>query len=365
MTTDSSRIAPTDLLHEMRESDLMARLLLKWKINYWKAGLFMSVYGLFYVFAMPALTGLFSRAIKDWPTMIIVIIFLPLVCSFYVRQMDDIQILFRALTHRIADAEKQKVSIPFVKMFRHKAWFWLAILVAFVQSVYIVFATFQNQTDWQSNIWILLALIPLRFVAFYAVTHIAARQVITILAVNRLLNHYPEDAALFSDREASLFVLGCYILSVGFILGVIGLFLGLTLLRINLGLENWSVEFGLDVVSYFIAAPFLFLLPLWKAHILMSTARQKLLDEVNAKSLGQYVASLGNMRTGKMSEEDVDRLELLDRFANKIKKLPTWPINLTVVSRFSAAVLLPIITPVGIDIATNFFQNVVGKVLGK
>lgn len=351
---------PHAILNQMRKSDRLARWLFRQGLRPPQLALFIFIYALVYSFLLSLLYGELQQALNDWTTLVILVVVLPLIAYYYFWQMQGIQTLFDSLTSPIMDKKlRQKASLPFAHLFGGAFWFWLSITIGVVQSVYIFYDTFYQRVGWQSHFWMVVTLVPLRFVAFYCLIYVLSRQVIATISVNQLLDIYPRDAVLSFDKDSGLFQLGYHVLSIGFIAGLVGLILGLTLLRVHQGLENYSIEFVLDLVLYIIAAPTLFLLPLWKAHLLMAGTRDQLLREIEREEGAQYVLSLVKMRSKKLTGPDGERLEALERLRQKTRNLPTWPLNVGIISQFSAAVILPVVVPIGLNILTNFIQDLI------
>lgn len=352
------------ILNQMRKNDQLARWLFRRGLRPLQLAFFVFIYGLIYSFLLPFLYGELSQALNDWSTLIIILVVMPLLVGYYFWQMQSIQTLFNSLASQITDKKlKQKASLPFAHLFGHPIWFWLSVIIGILQAAYIFYEMFYNSTGWQSHLWIAIAILPLRFIAFYSLVYVITRQTITIVSVNRLLDIYPKEAVLQSGGNAGLFRLGRHTLSIGLLAGLVGLIFGLTLVRIQLGLENYSVEFVLEMIVYLVASPTLFVLPLWKAHLLMERTRNELLIEIEREESAQYTACLDAMRLGKLAGADGERLEALERLSEKTKRLPTWPLDIGIVSRFGAAVILPVLVPVGLNLLTNFVQVLVSKFL--
>lgn len=350
------------VLNQMRKSDRLARWLLRRGLRPPQLALFIFIYGLIYSFLLPFLYGELKQALNDWTTFVILLVVLPLIAYYYFWQIQGIQTLFNSLAAQITDKKlRQKASLPFAQLFGQAFWFWLSIAIGIAQSIYIFYDVFYNRAGWESHFWMAVALVPLRFVAFYCLIYILSRQVITSISVNQLLDIYPRDAVLRLDRDSGLFKLGYYVVSIGFFAGLVGLVLGLTLMRIHQGLEKYTVEFFIDLALYIIAAPTLFVLPLWKAHFLMARTRAQLLMEIEKEESAQYVSSLEKMRSKKLEGSDGECLEALDGLREKTRSLPTWPLNVGIISQFGAAVILPIIVPIGLNLLTNFVQNLILK----
>jgi hypothetical protein len=337
-----------ELYEQMERGDPFARFLVKHRIGPWKLAAFAFLFGLLYVIVLPSFFGRLSKALGDWPTLVIVLIAFPIILAYYRWEPSTIRALFQALLGQIKGTrKKQTETLPHTKMFAHPLWFWTAILLGLVQSIYIYYDTMYHRSGWQSvNPLMSAVLIPMRFLSFYALVFIVTRHVLTIRVLNRFLDMYPVDALVLPlGRPSGLYVLAPYALSTGMIIGVVGLILGMTVLNIFNGVERMTAEFFIDLAIYAFAAPVLFLLPLWKAHKLMLDAKK------------QYAASLANLRSGKLSASDADRLEALEELYELTRKIPSWPLNFHTISRFGAAVILPVVVPLLLDVFTNMIAS--------
>jgi hypothetical protein len=75
--------------------------------------------------------------------------------------------------------------------------------------------------------------------------------------------------------------LGDYVFTNGLVVAIVGLILGMELLRIRADVALMTPEFYGELVIYFLAAPTVFFLfPLYSAHECMVEAKQKLLEEI-------------------------------------------------------------------------------------
>src|SRR5258707_9937251 len=100
---------------------------------------------------------------------------------------------------------------------------------------------------------------------------------------------------------------------------------------------------------YAIAAQTLIVLPLWQAHLLMSEARQKIMVEIAQKFEQQFYSSLEHIRAGTITQDHVGEIGALQKMYEIAEQAPTWPLNVEIVSQFSAAILLPVFLPMSID----------------
>lgn len=346
-----------ELYEHMLQGDPFARLLVEHRVSPRMLAVFAFLFGLLYVVVLPFFFGRLPQALNDWPTLVIVLIAFPLIMAYYYWDLSKIRALFLSLQEQTSRkmVEKGAGSIPFSNMFARPLWFWIAIVLGLLQSIYIYADTMYYRSGWQSVHPIMPAvLIPMRFLSFYGLIFIVARQVLTIRSLNRYLDIYPIDALVLPlGQPSGLYVLAPYALSTGMFIGVVGLILGMTLLNVYNGVERMTAEFIIDLVIYATVAPVLFLLPLWKAHNLILEAKNNLLNELEISTKKQYAVSLTSLRSGRMNADDADRLGALEQFYELTRKIPTWPFNLQTISKFGVAIILPLIVPLLLDVLTN------------
>lgn len=347
-------------LSRMFRADPLARFLWKVGITPVRMGMLAFAYGLIYALILPAIFGQLNGVFQDWPTLVIVLVVTPILLGYYVWEPFSIQELFESVARRVQEGkyEDEQISRLTRPLGRH-IWLWLAILVGLIQAVYIIYQHTHLGPSWQNAHPIIIAtVVPLRFLAFYAVVFILFREIAAVIGVNLFLTIFPvEIAPLHPDKAGGLRSLGHYVLLRGVVLGLVGLLFGMNLLRVRLGLGELSGEFFVEMAIYALAAPSLFLLPLWRAHQLMDAAREKILLEVAEKFEQRYYLSLDEIRADKLSPEHLGDLDSLQKMYEIAEKAPTWPLNMTIVSQFSAAVLLPVFLPLVIDFITSQVQQ--------
>ena len=347
-------------LSRMFRGDPLARWLWKLGITPLRLGLAVFAYGVVYSLILPAVFGKLDDVFKDWPTLVIVLLITPTFLGYYLWEPFSIQSLYDGISRRV-QAEKYEAEqiARLTRILGRRFWFGFAILAGVLESVYIVYQHATALTDWQNVPLLIVAIVPLRFLAFYAVAFVLIRETIAIVGVNRFMTIFPvEVAPLHPDKAGGLRILGYYVLARGIILGLVGLLFGMNLLRVRLGLGTLSDEFSFEMAIYAIAAPSLFLLPLWGAHRLMIAARDKIMLEVAQKFEQQYYSSLEHIQAGTLTGEHVGEIESLQKLYEIAEKAPTWPLNMQIVSQFSAAVLLPVFLPMAIDFVGSLVQKV-------
>ena len=347
-------------LSRMFRGDPFARFLWKMGITPLRMALVVFAYGLIYCIILPGFLGTLADAFRDWPTLVIVLGVSPVLLGYYVWEPFSIQRLYDEVGERVQKGRYDEAQISrLTRPMGHPFWFWLALLAAVLEAIYISYQHGQSVTNWQNvNVVMIATLVPLRFVSFYAVTFILSREMINIVSINRFLRIFPMDIApLHPDKAGGLYAMGRYVLSRGLIIGMAGLLFGMNLLRVRLGLGVLSAEFYIEMMVYTLATPTFFILPLWQAHRLMIKAREKILREVAQKYEEQYYMSLEHLRTGQLNNEHIGNIEALQKLYEIAEKAPTWPLNMGIVSQFSAVVLVPVFLPIVLDFVGSTFQS--------
>jgi hypothetical protein len=347
-------------LSRMFHGDPLAYFLWKWGITPIRIGLLTFAYALIYTIIIPSALGRLAEVLQDWPTLVIVLVVSPVLLGYYAWEPFSVQALYDGIAHRVQEGRFEEEQIArMTRPFGNRVWFWLAVLVGLLESAYIAYQHTYAGLSWQNQPIVVATIIPLRFISFYAVTFVLVREAITMIGANRFMAIFPvEISPMHPDKAGGLRILGNYVLKRGIIVGLVGLLFGMNLLRIRLGLGTLSSEFYFEMVIYAVATPSFFLLPLWRAHILMSDARQKIMLEIAQKFEAQYYISLEQIRSGAVTDEHVSQIETLQKFYEIAEKAPTWPLNIEIVSQFSAAILLPVFLPMTIDFLGSLMQQI-------
>jgi hypothetical protein len=340
----------------------LAHLLWKLGVTPIRIGIAALAYGLLYTIILPAILGTLADAFRDWPTLVIVLGVTPVLLGYYVWEPFSIQALYDGVGGRVQKGKYDEAQISrLTRPMGHFIWFWLALLSGLLEAIYIVYQHGNSAANWQNAHWLMImTLVPLRFLSFYAVFFIMSRELINVISINRFLTIFPmEIAPLHPDKAGGLYVMGRYVLARGLIVGMAGLLFGMNLLRAQLGLGVLSAEFYVEMAIYTIATPTFFILPLWQAHRLMLKARQKIMLEVAQKYEEQYYRSLAHLQKEQLNSEHIGNIDALQKLYEIAEKAPTWPLNMSIVSQFSAAVLVPVFLPMALDFIASTFQKLV------
>ena len=362
--TRSNDVNLESALGQMLQGDPVLRGLQRWKNPGLSLGILVALLGLVHGLLLPVLYGHWRTsggvlgALDDWPYLVIMMGIVPLLAVYYARQPRAIHAVFEGVAQRIGQSTAAaEFAADAARPLGWRGWLWAAVLVASVQVVLFVLDLQRITTPiWLTvNAVMIASAQPLRFAAFYCLLLILVRQVLTLIGLNRFFARFAvEIAPLHPDRAGGLRVVGDYVLSGALLLALVGLTFGMTLMRGQSNPEVLTPEFYAELVVYLAAIPVIFLLPLWTAHLRMQTAKEKLLMEVAEQFDQEYRTLLGNLRKNKLNLEDVSRVEAVQKVYQIAAGSPEWPFNAEILSKFGAAVLLPIFAPLGVDLLVNF-----------
>lgn len=324
-------------------------------------------YGMIYTIILPFLFGSIGQVLADWPELLRTLAVAPLVLGYYVWQPTTIQELYDLAVHRALNPSAQefeKIS-RLTKPFGYRFWFAIAIAFGIFNAVIYYFSLVNSPPGWQNSSTLIVFLSALTtFFSFYAVLHIIVRQIITIRGINKFFHILKIDISpLHPDRAGGLRPLGQYVVTIGLGIGIIGLALGISLLRSRMGLEHLQNVFYINLAVYMFAAPVFFFIPLIEAHRLMQKAKENTLIDIAGQYESLYVATLQKMKDGKPMSKDVAQLDALHKMYLIADTSPVWPFNIGTLTKFSAAVILPVVTPLVINYLTDFIIRLLAVLL--
>jgi hypothetical protein len=185
-----------------------------------------------------------------------------------------------------------------------------------------------------------------RFVTFYMLSYIIVRQIFTIIGLNRFFSDLSvKIAPLHPDGAGGLRVLGDYVLSTGLIIGVLGLYFGMGFLRRELNPLVITAEFYILLAIYFLLAPLCFFLPVLQVHRRMNESKRALLTEIAQQFDIEYRRLLDGLKKDQVDANQVLRVETIQKIYKITAGSPVWPFNLEIVSKYAAAIVLPVLIP--------------------
>jgi hypothetical protein len=152
-------------------------------------------------------------------------------------------------------------------------------------------------------------------------------------------------------------MLGDYVLHSGFLVALIGLDLSMSALRGQAVPEFLTREYYLELALFCALAPAVLIVPLWTVHRRMLSAKAALLAEIAEQFDHEYRALLEGLRRNQLQADEVARLEAVQKIYNITAAAPAWPFNVEILSKFGAAVLLPLLVPLAADVVVNWLRR--------
>ena len=215
---------------------------------------------------------------------------------------------------------------------------------------------------------ILLGLVVETFIALL-IGVVVWRMVFISWQVWRLPERYElEIQVVHPDQCGGLEPLGNLCLWNALILAVAGIYLGGWIsIGPNTQFAAYAAAYG-PIFSVLLIVPIIlsfvtFLLPLWTTHLVM--VRKKAEIQIRLDELAKAIYAESNVLLDKTDElnftegdERNKRLSLMRTIYSQHQKIPTWPINTNIISKFAAAQAMPVLSFVGI-------ADPVVKVLGE
>ena len=291
----------------------------------------------------------------------VILLMAPLVVGYYVWQPTIIQATYAGIAARVG--KNPAATAQGAELLRPLGWpVWapLAGAIAILEcSWWIHDQIFVSSLYWENaNALMIVSLQPLRFLTFYILVLIIIRQAVILLGLNRFFAQFSvEIQPLHPDQAGGLRVLGDYVFTNGLLIAVVGLYFGMELLRARTYGTVLSLEFLGQIALYLVAAPAISILPLLTVHTRMREAKQKLLAEIAEQFDLEYRSLLDGLRRDELKLDEVERLEAIQKIYSIAQSSPEWPFNLGLVSQFAAAILLPVLLPLGPNLLGNLLTR--------
>jgi len=346
-------------LLEIIRSDPFARFLQKKHLTPLSIGLIALTYSLLRTLALPALFGHLTTVqlngqtilgvLDDWTVLVNELITVPVVAGYYLWQPSAMQALYDGISEKIGPSPLARArAMEFVRPVRWPGWAFVAIIIGLLEASFIRYV-FLNSTTviWETiNEVMLVSSFVVRFFTFYMLVYIIIRQTYTIIGLNRLFSELSvKIAPLHPDKAGGLRILGDYVLSTSLIIGAVGLYFGMNFLRRELNPFVITAEFYGLLTLYFILAPLFFFLPLIQVHRRMKEAKRKLLTEVAEQFDIEYRKLLEGLKQDRLDASHVVRVEAIQKIYKIAEDAPEWPFNLEILSKYAAAIVIPVLLP--------------------
>jgi hypothetical protein len=361
----------TPYLQEILRSDPFARFLRLNRVSPLLFGSLVFLYSVIRTLVLPAAFGhLFTvelegrailGALDDWPVLVIEMVMVPVVAGYYLWQPNTMQKLYDGISEKIGPNPLSRAkAMEYVRPVRWSGWAAVAVVIGLFEALYIQYV-FQRDDVliWETvNSTMAVSYILIRFMIFYMLVYIIVRQVFMIIGVNRLFLEVPVTITpLHPDKAGGLRILGDYVLSIALVIGAVGLYFGMGFIRQGLNPYVITTEFYVLLTIYFFLAPLFFFLPLIQVHRRMKEAKRKLLLEVADQFDIEYRKLLTGLKNDQMESNQVQRVEALQKIYKIAEDAPEWPLNFEILSKFSAATVLPVLIPLGVEFLRELFTR--------
>ncbi len=372
VTDNGSNLTSTDapILEAILRGDPLLRFLSRLRLHPVNFGLLVLSYGLIRTLVLPATFG-YLRTIQignqmviglldDWPVLVVELIMVPLVAGYYLWQPNTMQAVYDGMAQRlgpnvIAETNAKESAQPL----KWSGWVMVAITIGLFEAMYIQFV-FENYSTptWESvNRVMAFSRQLIRFLTFYMIVFIVIRQIFMIIGLNRFFSELSVNIApLHPDKAGGLRILGNFVLTTGIMVGTIGLYFGAGFFRGRLNPALLTIEFYISTVIYFVLAPLIFFLPIMRVHRQMKDAKTRLLTEVSNQFDIEYQRLLEKLKQDQMSSDDVSRMEAIQKVYQIADDAPEWPFDLEIASKFTAAILLPVLVPFSITFLSKLLS---------
>ncbi len=358
--TLAAPLAAESPVGQIQRGDPLARALSHWGLGPWTVTLGVAAYGAAYALALPALFGHLwtaggvTGALDDWPNLVIILLMAPLTIGYYAWQPAIIQATYAGIAARAGrNALAAKFAQALTRPLGWPAWLWAALLASTLECwIWIHDQLAAYGLQWtNANPLMMVTFVPLRFLSFYVLMFIIARQAVVLVGLNRFFGRFTtEIQPLHPDHAGGLRVLGDYVFTNGLLIAVVGLYFGMEILRVRAYRTPLTVEFYVQLAVYLAAAPAISLLPLLSVHARMREAREKLLAEIAEQFDLEYRSLLDGLRRDELKLDEVERLEAIQKIYHIAQSSPEWPFDLGIVSRIGAAILLPLLLPLVVNL---------------
>jgi hypothetical protein len=266
--------------------------------------------------------------------------------------------------------DSQQIYSSFVEKAHNwfSRWWWSVISLVIAVSAALTLNLPQYRTLAQRAAWLadpLSLSLTLLWVALaiYCVSVLLIYAILSIYFLDRLFSRFTICVRpLHPDRAGGLAPLGDFTLTWSYLIAFIGVLLVLTPLTrsyIATGTLQfrWTTEILVALGIYLVAAPSVFLAPLLMAHNAMKETRNQLLSRI-AHRFETELREVQDMLDGDLAglADRQKMLKELQSLHDLALKLPVWPFNSTLFTRFGTSYLSPIALAVVIDLAKGLLN---------
>jgi hypothetical protein len=242
-------------------------------------------------------------------------------------------------------------------------WAWAAICLLLILAYTFIFSLPSSQVykTWFTSEQYIYSFYEITWaINFFLVILIVVRVVVAIVWINRLFREFQVKVVyLHPDGAGGMSPLGEFIVREGYLIGVYGLAFVVALFTESYFLSGRFTGLALSIshivgaVVYVVIAPVVFFTPMMTAHSIMKKSRDSFLLEI-ARQFETDIPIQASLDLGANElEQNVDKLDQLQRLHKIVSDFPVWPVNLRSFISFFSSVLFPLLLgliPIAIDL---------------
>lgn len=310
---------------------------------------------------LPAFAGvLTTSSLIDWPNLVVMLVLMPLILAWYAWQPFAILKLYQILLSRVPHPQSEGINpvVALLASHRSRGLTWLALVVTLVATTSLALRLFtETVPSWENATLALIVMrLLIRFIIFYALLMFLVRQVLVTVALNRFFKRTRISLnPLHPDQSGGLRILGSFVLNSAGLVMVVGFLLSLQYMAAHWGGSRLGAEFPFVVLSYLLAGPLVFFLPLMQVHKQMLAARNKLLVEIAEEFEQLYQNLMGRLAQNLDVADALVQLDAAEELHAVVSEAPSWPFSLAILSRFSGLIAAPILLPAAVNVVVNLF----------
>lgn len=367
MPTRNEFISPDDVY----DGDPLARILIeRWHIRPVKFAVIWILFGFGYMGGLAAAFGYFlpragivASSIDIFNQVNFFLIF-PFIAFYYLRQPQKIAETYAALITQVNDQSDRmgKIFEAIGKMTAGKRWWLMCFCLGVLAIAAGIFDNYLKFGRWwyASNWLMIVGLQVSRGLIFYMITIIYARHLVTCIGLNQIYRQFELHSPILPPSQTyGIHAVVHYAFNFTIFAAVVGLSVGLAPI-LSTRLEP---AYPYEVVLYLLLAPLGFFLPLWGAHVELVNSRNLIMDNLSAQYQSEYNQFLVKVaQNDKEVDKGFKQLQMIETAYELAKKSWTWPFDISVLIKVTAAILAPFsitISQVAQKYISDWFMRVI------
>jgi hypothetical protein len=297
-------------------------------------------------------------------TFLVNMFFYPLFWAIYVWQPRGVVDVFKKLyqngvfVQMTYDSLHELINQKFVRVCQRRLLSMVPIALTLCSSIATGVPTLLNPSSplslsalglpmwWCINpFYFWLIWLPLQAINVYMMVWAIIRQVLAIITFTFLFRSFEIAPKLFHpDRCNGLASIGDYTMRMIWAVILLGCWIAFTIaIPLFWGEKaGFTVPNTVSLLIYILAVPALLISPVWQAHIAMSDARSKALEDIALRMQEAILSLAVDVDQDTQSMEQFDRLER--RYNIIYREYRTWPFRPLAFTRISIAAFAPVLS---------------------